>query len=226
MIKKENLELKTRIYIYNYILKHPGLHFRELCRRLNMRVNKLDYHLNYLVNQGLLTKSSENRYNSYYPVKLYGGRAEAIAGELANMLTYETKNRVDYIFKYLIPSKKDKEVLNIFRRNVPRKIIRFLALYPDSSQKKISECLKKHPTTISFHLKKLIDLDVVERTPNGNVFHYRLKDEEFLLKLGFLYVDWKERVNADGECEGRTDWSNFDLIIERFYDIFPHPYHV
>jgi predicted transcriptional regulator len=226
MGKEKHIELKSRLKIYNYILKHPGLHFRELCRRLNMRVNNLDYHLNYLVNQGLLTISSENKYNTYYPVKLDGARAEAIAGQLANLLSYERKDRVDYIFKYLIPSREDKEVLNIFRRDVPRKIIRFLALYPDSSLKNISKNLQKHNTTISFHLKKLIDVDVIERISKGNVFQYRLKNEEYLLKLGFLFVDWKERVNAKGECEGRTDWTNFDTIVERIYDIFPHPYHV
>ena len=48
MVKEEILKLESRKLIYNYILEHPGLHFRELSRELKIPKSTLEYHLSYL----------------------------------------------------------------------------------------------------------------------------------------------------------------------------------
>ena len=226
MGKEKSLDLKTRRDIYNFILKHPGLHLSELCRRLNLRKNNLDYHLNYLNSQGLIAISSKEGYSTYYGIKIEGKRAESVAILLAKSLPNETKKRVEYIIKYLIPTKKDREILNVIKRKVPNEILVVLTLKPNLSQKKISKLLKKHPTTISFHLKKLIERDVIESTKYGNEVRYRIKNEESLLRLAYLFTGWKEQVNANGKSNGKIDYSKFDSLMDFIYEIFPHPYHV
>jgi predicted transcriptional regulator len=48
------LELDTRSRLYNEIRKSPGLHFRELQRRINMATGALQYHLDYLEKRSLI----------------------------------------------------------------------------------------------------------------------------------------------------------------------------
>lgn len=185
--KKDVLDLKARRTIYSFILKCPGLHLSELCKRLNMHKNNVDYHLKILIKQGLIETSSEDGYTGYYVTKLDGERARAVAKVLINSMPYETEKRLFHIFKYLVPGRKDKRILNLIRRSVPREIIAFLFVHPDSSQIEISRHLKKHHSTVSFHLNKLIKANIIERIPNGNEIRYRIKNEGHLVKLGFLY---------------------------------------
>lgn len=46
--KEDSLALETRRKIYNLILNYPGLHEREIARKLNLSLSTLDYHLHYL----------------------------------------------------------------------------------------------------------------------------------------------------------------------------------
>jgi predicted transcriptional regulator len=226
MPREESLKLKARLEIYNFILKHPGLHLSELSRRLKMNKNNLDYHLRYLTNHGLITVSVENKYTTYYVKQIEDKRAETIANILEKKLPNETKSRINYILKYLTPNKDDRELLNLIRRKVPYLIIVVLYAHPNSSQRKISRLLKKHPTTVSFHLKKLVDKGIIEYEERGNENLYRIKDEVAVFRLLFLFASWTEQVDSDGKPTGKLDYSGFDSALERFYDIFPHPYHV
>jgi len=67
--------------------------------------------------------------------------------------------------RYYITEKighREKEMLGIFRKDTPRTIILYLLVHIYSSQIEISNSLKKHPTTIEFHLKKLLALNIIE----------------------------------------------------------------
>jgi len=64
--KERVLELKTRRIIYNYILKNPGLHERELSRQLETALSTLDYHLYYLKKRELIIAKSDGHYTQYY----------------------------------------------------------------------------------------------------------------------------------------------------------------
>ena len=66
MYKEKIFEVKTRKEIYNYLIKNPGLHFREIVRSLNMPGSTLSYHLKYLEKRGFLLKEFENGYSRYY----------------------------------------------------------------------------------------------------------------------------------------------------------------
>ncbi|HEY0087971.1 MAG TPA: winged helix-turn-helix transcriptional regulator, partial [Candidatus Lokiarchaeia archaeon] len=92
MITNENvLSLKTRGEIYNYILKHPGMHLREISRKKKISYSVLRHHLNFLEKLGLIITKSNQRFIRFY----------------ANQKV----------------SKKDKEIINVIREEIPRSIV-------------------------------------------------------------------------------------------------------
>ena len=81
----------------------------------------------------------------------------------------------------------EKKILHILRQETPREIIIYLLLNPNSSQIKISKDLNKHPTTISFHLNKLNNVDMIESMITGNEIKYNIKNSEHVLELFTKY---------------------------------------
>jgi len=234
MITNEDiLKLETRKEIYNFIEKNPGLHLREISRNMNISFGNLRYHLNFLEKQNLIRKKESKRYTRYYITKQV--------------------------------SKRDKEILNLLRQDVPRQII-LLLLTPGPgkiyqsrytmnrslnnpltfsktySKKDLIELtkhwdgpvidkfkLRKNRTTIDFHLKKLQDIDLIETVKIGKEIKYKLRDDEtvwypFLIKykkaLGYdtvgFFLTWHNSA-----VEHMTD-----KVINKIWDVFPHPYHV
>jgi predicted transcriptional regulator len=59
-------DLETRRKIYEQIKKSPGIHFRELERRLQLAVGSLQYHLQYLQKKNLIKASSDEDYVRYF----------------------------------------------------------------------------------------------------------------------------------------------------------------
>jgi DNA-binding transcriptional ArsR family regulator len=220
------LILESRREIYNFILRYPGLHLREISRRLTIPFSTLNYHLRFLKKRELIKEKAEGRYNRYYITEKVGSR--------------------------------EKEILSILRKDTPRTIILYLLAHIYSSQIDISGSLKKHPTTIEFHLKKLLNFNIIEpvQPVNGKIYrdtnpkiiecdpigkeriyvlkdpdaiydtlttykHSLLEDIESNLVLAYLdsfTKDLPEKLPSPKEWE--------DLVIETFFEIFPHPYHV
>jgi predicted transcriptional regulator len=61
------LLLENRKRLYECVRGNPGLHFREIQRRVSMPIGVLDYHLNYLVQRGLVTVTKQEGFSRYYP---------------------------------------------------------------------------------------------------------------------------------------------------------------
>ncbi len=66
MFREEVLENEKRRVIYFYVKSNPGLHLREIQRRLSIPLTSLDYHLGYLVHQNLLYRDGEGFYTRYF----------------------------------------------------------------------------------------------------------------------------------------------------------------
>ena len=66
MFRQEILENERRGNIYEFIKKNPGLHLRELQRRLKLPLTSLDYHLEYMVRKKVLLKESSEHYARFY----------------------------------------------------------------------------------------------------------------------------------------------------------------
>ena len=64
---KEVLDLESRRRIFDLLTEYPGLHLRELERRLQMDVRGLQYHLEWLEGRGAVSTLREGGYLRYYP---------------------------------------------------------------------------------------------------------------------------------------------------------------
>ena len=92
--------------------------------------------------------------------------------------------------RYYITGKmgvKDKKTLALLRQKVPRKIVLFLLLRSDSSHGEICNHLGVAPSTTSFHLNKLADLDVIERVQTGRGTTFHVGEPEYISDLLITY---------------------------------------
>ena len=69
---KDPLDLETRKRIFECVRTNPGVHFREIQRRTTLSIGVLEYHLNHLVQRGLLTVDKAESFSRYFP----GGQIE------------------------------------------------------------------------------------------------------------------------------------------------------
>jgi predicted transcriptional regulator len=68
--REKVLENEHRREIYNFVKENPGLHLRELQRRLKMPLSTLEYHLDYLEKKEILALEDDRRYCRYFAEKL------------------------------------------------------------------------------------------------------------------------------------------------------------
>ena len=68
--KEKVLENEQRRKIYNFVKDNPGLHMRELQRRLQIPLTTLEYHLDYLENKDILSLKDDRRYCRYFPEEI------------------------------------------------------------------------------------------------------------------------------------------------------------
>jgi len=145
MISKQSLlALKTRRHIYNFIYRNPGLHLREISRRIKIPKTTLIYHLKYLKKQDLIKEKSEGGYKRIY-----------IKQEIGT---------------------QDKQILNLLRQEIPFKIFLYMIFSVSWSQIELSKELELHPATVSYHLKKMIEMGLIEEAPGRNGFVYPYKN--------------------------------------------------
>lgn len=226
--KKDIFELETRRQIYHFILKYPGIHLRNLFRRLDLSESTIRHHVDYLKKRGLILKESKSGYSRFFVSNKFGV--------------------------------EEKKLLMVLRQDVPRNIILCLLVYTGVSQVELSIELGKDPKTISLHLKKLIDMGIIERasvkngmictslkksktlnrTKKGREIIYRFRDPYLVYDLLVIYKDnlldgslcsdvlnYFEFTFLDKPVKRlRSTGSVIDRFIEAGFDIFPHPYHV
>ena len=72
MKKEDTLALEARRDIYDLILTNPGLHEREIGRKLHMSLSTLDYHLHYLEKREIITSKKDGRYTRYFVSRKMG----------------------------------------------------------------------------------------------------------------------------------------------------------
>ena len=200
------LEIRRRVY--RFIIKYPGLHLREISRKLEIPKTTLSYHLRYLEKERFLFAKRDGRYIRYYAAKKVGNT--------------------------------EKKILGFIRQETPRRIVLFLFLYPEHSRVDISKEIEKAPTTISFYLRKLTDMDIIERYRSGHTFAYRIKNQKEMYNIFIMYeeslsddivkhfLSWVRFVIPDGVPTSYRlrKKADVDEMYNALLEIFPHPYHV
>ncbi len=121
MFKEEILENERRRDIYQVLAKSPGLHFRELQRRLQFPLASLEYHIDYMVRKKIIFGEKEGRYKRYY--------VQPLDSEDKKVLSALRQKRMREIVLVILASKKAKyQFLEDFFQ-LPRSTLSFYIRY-------------------------------------------------------------------------------------------------
>ena len=164
MTTPELLELETRRTIYTLVLTQPGLHLREIQRRLEMHVNLVEYHLHHLIASELVVSVHEGGYNRFFPTQSPG-----------------SGSRVDTLTSI------EKRVLGLMRQPMPLRIMVYLLAASTALHKDVCIHLGCAPSTLTYHMKRLIKSNVVEQRTAGEGKGYNLADRRLVARLLMQY---------------------------------------
>src|SRR3989344_2436686 len=83
---------------------------------------------------------------------------------------------------------KNKKLLGLLRQKSVREIVLFILAHSDCNHEQIVQTVKVSPSTVSWHLKKLIENKIITYVKIGRKTNYKLLiDEEDIIKLLTIY---------------------------------------
>ena len=157
---EQALKLDVRKKIYNTIKRNPGLHFRELQRRVGIATGAMQYHLDYLMKKHLIKTERETKFLRYYLV------------------------RQDF---------EETDLMSLLRQDSIRKIIVFLMQRRFANNTNISQVVGLSPSTTSWHLEKLVENEIIEKSRRGRKTYFKIVDKgkiaELLVKYRRSFLD-------------------------------------
>ena len=230
MLSEKNiLILETRNEIYKIILKNPGLHLRELSRKTDLTLSGVRHHLHYLIQKELIITKSDRRYTRYYVSNKLSKKDK----EFLNIMRQEIPRQIILLLLVEGPSeiyrdytKEDTIDPKVLKMIHSKKELVGLVDYWKKPYDGLFQ-LKKHRTTIDFHLNKLINADIIEKIQTGKEIKYKVKDE---FEIWQFLCNYNETL-SDKKVNLMVGWGNsyierhIDSTLEVLWDIFPHPYH-
>ncbi len=153
----EFLELNVRKRIYECIEKSPGLHFREIQRRLNnIATGSLDYHLHFMKKHCIIRVEKDGNFMRYYPM---------------------TKNWSD----------EEKKILSLLRQKNIRHIIIYILERKKANPIQMAEDIGLSASTMSWYLKKLKENNIISEIKKGRFRNYSVVDAEKIVKYLVAY---------------------------------------
>jgi predicted transcriptional regulator len=130
-------ELSFRQALEDMIEYTPGIYFRSTIRATNRTVGVIQYHLNWLTDNGQIISFEANNYKGYFPSRL---------GKL---------------------SEKKKRALIMLRVPHKKEILEILIDKGSTSQQNLTETLHLSDQSISYHLKILEEMGIITKVRNG-----------------------------------------------------------
>ncbi len=112
MKKSDILQLDTRRRIYELILTSPGSHFREIKRKLDLKIGVLEYQLDILEKQELIVKKKDGYYTRYFVRDEMSPREK----EIISLLRLKIPRHI-VLFLYFNPDSCNKDMLE--EMNIP-----------------------------------------------------------------------------------------------------------
>lgn len=149
--------------IYNYIRDNPGEHLTKIMREFDLSPSSVMHHLKVLERTDNIVSHKDNKYRRYFINK--NGFSAYTNGE-------------GY-----------KHIVAILKNNTARSIVTFLLANPRSTQKRVSETLNLHPSTVNWHASRLEYVDILEKKRHGKEIAYDIKQKEMVRKVMGLIAD-------------------------------------
>jgi len=167
----------TRIQMYSLIMQNPGLHLSKIAELLDMSSPLAEYHLSYLEKHHYVMSVADGK--GYYK---------------------------RYYIKYSDVGVEEKQSLAVLRQEPLLKIVLLLIRHQSLQHKEIADKLGIAPSTLSYHLNKLVESQLIEVVHHGEEKGYTLKDTKEIVWL-------VRRYKLDQLIEGFKDvWNDLDLF--------------
>lgn len=148
----------VRKNIHEYIKLHPGEHLSRIMRTFKLSPSSVTHHLAVLEKTGNVISHKDDRYRRFY-----------VNGNGYKSYT----NGEDY-----------KPVISVLKNSTSKKITRFLLSNQKTNQKLLAKKLGIHPSTVSWHAKRLRKVGLLSRRRNGKELSYTISpDAEKVLGL-------------------------------------------
>lgn len=171
---------ETRRKIHDLIAKNPGLYLSKIAEMLNMRTSLAEYHLLYLEkNNIIIAIKEEGGYYKRFYIKEHGLGI------------------------------RDKRILALLQHESLLKIVLILIKNPRIKHKELSETLGISPSTLSHHLARLVDNEILETHSYGREKGYALKDKDEILRIikkYELHIELRFVIDAFKEM-----WEDFEF---------------
>lgn len=136
------IDLSVRQRVFGTVSRYPGLHLREIMRRVGTSSALAEYHLNVLEKHGLVTSTDDRGYRRFYPAR---------------------SPRTPL-------SRDDKRFLGLARHPVALGIVLYLLERGRASHKDLTDVVTVTKSTVTYHLKTLQDASVVVRNLEDRTF--------------------------------------------------------
>lgn len=111
---------------------------------------------------------------------------------------------IRYFISFQI-GEKEKKILNFLRKKTTLHMILWFFIAQQCSQKDLSRFLEKHPATIGFHLRNMINLGIIKWVPidNGIIYKETLPN-----------IIERNQVSSEKIYVLQDSWMIYDLLIK------------
>ena len=84
------LSQPTRLEIYTFVKNNPGTHFRGICNNLDLPIGVVQYHLNVLIQAGLIAAYNDGQNKRFFESQIF----KHSDAKLISLLRHETTRRI------------------------------------------------------------------------------------------------------------------------------------
>ena len=160
------LELPSRRHVYELIASTPGLHMRELARRLDMDVRTVEYHLHQLEKHRLVTGTDEGSFRRFFPKTADGREAEVVDA-------------------------RDKPILGLLRKRIPLYVALVLLTRDASTHTELAKDADVAPSTMSYHLARMERIGMLARKETA----YVLREPERVARILYAHRPTQDLID-------------------------------
>jgi len=214
----EILELETRKEVYNSILKHPGVHLRELIRKIDASEGTVRHHIKHLKKNKYITERSDGDFSRFYVLKNF----EEKNTEIIHALRKKTQRNILLFLS-----------VNFYGSQI--QISKVLKKSPKTIEYHLKKLLKadlieKAPTKNGMVFTNLKNLDKMDYKAHGREILYRLKDPYNVYEIIFNYRDsiidenteplekYFNNLSVDDFFETKNKEKAIDEITEKIFE--------
>lgn len=154
----DEVKRTIRADVYDAVRRYPGIHGRGIEREVGVSAQLASYHLKKLVEEEFVEVHDQGGYSRYYPTSK--GKAAKV-------------------------TPKDQPIVGVLREEVPLHIVLVLLDHGPRSHSQLLAQVGTAKSTLSYHLAKLAQLEMVERVPGTNEIRLRERDRVYRLLLTY-----------------------------------------